>query len=62
MGYTSNLKARLKRHNSAEIPATKNRIPLELIYFEACLSKEKAIQREKALKTGFGRKYLKQRI
>lgn len=31
-------------------------------YYEACLTKEKAIRREKQLKTGFGRKYLKNRI
>jgi len=42
--------------------ATKGRTPFDLIYFEGCLSKEKAVKREKQLKTGFGRKYLKSRV
>jgi putative endonuclease len=49
-------------HNSGQVESTKSRLPLELVYYEACLSKDKAISREKTLKTGFGRKYLKNRI
>jgi predicted GIY-YIG superfamily endonuclease len=33
-----------------------------LIYYEACKNKERAIKREKSLKTGFGRKFLENRI
>jgi predicted GIY-YIG superfamily endonuclease len=33
-----------------------------LLYFEACFNKEDAIAREKQLKTGFGRAYLKRRL
>jgi predicted GIY-YIG superfamily endonuclease len=33
-----------------------------LVYFEGCRSKEKAVAREKTLKSGFGRKYIKSRI
>ncbi len=61
-GWTDNLKLRLEKHNKGLVQATKLRVPLELIYYEACLSKEKAISREKQLKTGFGRAYLKRRI
>ena len=35
---------------------------LELVYYEACRSKEDAQRREKQLKTGFGRKYLRKRL
>jgi cell division protease FtsH len=42
--------------------STKHRRPLELVYYEACNNKKKAIEREKTLKTGFGRLYLKRRI
>ena len=61
IGWTDNLKSRIKEHNLGLAKATKFRRPLKLIYYEACLSKEKAIAREKALKTGFGRKYILKR-
>jgi predicted GIY-YIG superfamily endonuclease len=44
------------------VDATKYRRPLTLRYYEACLSKEKAIAREKYFKTGFGRRFLNSRI
>ena len=62
IGYTDNLSRRIKQHNSGKVFATKSRLPLLLIYYEACLDKEKAIEREKSLKTGFGRNYLKNRL
>lgn len=61
-GWTDDLKNRVKQHSLGLVNATKNRIPLTLVYYEACLSKVKAIEREKQLKTGFGRAYLKKRI
>lgn len=62
IGWTNDLKKRLITHNAGLVEATKYRKPLSLIYYEACLSEEKAIKREKQLKTGFGRLYLKNRI
>ena len=62
VGWTGDLEERLKKHNCGQVIATKLRRPLKLIYYEACLSREKAIQREKQLKTGFGRAYLKRRL
>jgi len=62
IGCTSNIEKRLAKHNTGTVTATKSRLPFELIYYEACLSKEKSITREKQLKTGFGRSYLKKRI
>jgi putative endonuclease len=59
---TVDLKNRLQEHNNAKVEATQYRIPLKLIYFEACLDKFLAIAREKQLKTGFGRAYLKRRL
>jgi putative endonuclease len=49
-------------HNLGKVDSTKLRQPLGLVYFEACKYKEKAIKREKQLKTGFGRAYLKRRL
>lgn len=62
IGWTISLRKRFSEHNSGQVTATKSRIPLDLIYYEACLSKEKAVAREKQLKSGFGRAYLKRRM
>jgi len=62
VGWTDDLKSRFFKHQQGKVPATKNRRPLKLIYYEACFSKEAAIKREKYFKTGFGRRYLKNRL
>ncbi|MFA6105305.1 MAG: GIY-YIG nuclease family protein [Patescibacteria group bacterium] len=62
IGWTDDLKSRIKKHNDGLVESTKNRKPLILVYYEACLNKDAAIAREKSLKTGFGRAYLKNRL
>ena len=62
VGWTENVQRRVEEHNAGLVQSTKHRIPLSLIYFEACHNKSDAIAREKQLKTGFGRAYLKRRI
>ena len=62
IGWTKELKNRIGEHKKGKVVATKHRLPIELIYFEACLSEKKAIEREKQLKTGYGRAYLKKRL
>jgi len=62
IGYTDDLKARLLRHKSKKVFATKKYESVDLIYYEACRCKEDAILREKSLKTGFGRAFLKNRL
>jgi len=61
-GFTENLKVRIKEHQSGSVKSTRNRRPLKLIYYEACLNEKDAINREKYLKTGFGRRFLRNRI
>jgi putative endonuclease len=61
-GYTSNLNKRLLLHNDGKVVATKNRRPLKLVYWEGCLNREDATRREKYLKSGNGKIYLKNRI
>jgi len=61
-GYTSDLRKRLIEHNSNISGYTKGRGPFELIYYEACLSSKKAKMRETYLKTGMGKRYLKNRL
>jgi putative endonuclease len=62
IGYTPDLNSRIEKHKNGLVKATKERRLLKLIYFEACLTKHKALKREKYFKTGFGRRYLKSRI
>mgnify|MGYP001611347262 CR=1 FL=1 len=61
-GTTNNLKGRLEQHQNGKVYYTKSRLPARLIYFEACLNKSDAYQRERYLKTGMGKRYLKNRI
>ncbi len=61
-GYTNNLKERLKLHEGGKVHSTLNRRPLKLIYFEGCLNQQDATRREKYLKSGNGKIYLKNRL
>ena len=61
-GCTDDLRKRFNRHNDGEVPATKGRGPFELIYYEACPNKGDAFAREKYLKSGPGKRYLKNRL
>ena len=62
IGWTDDLKMRIQKHNQVHVLATKCRMPLKLVYYEACIGEKDAIKREKALKSGFGRAYLKRRL
>ncbi len=61
-GYTKNLKSRFELHEKGLVNSTKNRRPLKLIYYEACLNQQDATHREKYLKTFHGKMYLKNRL
>lgn len=61
-GCCNDLKSRFKKHNEGKIQSTKNRKPWKLIYYEACLSRYDAYQREKFLKSGPGKRYIKNRL
>ncbi len=61
-GYTRDLRNRLDEHNSGLVTSTKNRWPFKLIYYEACLDSQDATAREKYLKSGMGKRYLKNRL
>jgi len=55
---TSDLRKRFQEHISNKVTSTKNRGPFEM---EACINKFDAIAREKYLKSGMGKRYLKTR-
>ena len=61
-GFTIDLQNRIQEHNAGRVPSTKERDPFELIYYEACLTERDALAREKYLKSGMGKRYLKNRL
>jgi len=62
VGLASNVVERLLQHNNGLVTSTKARRPFELIYWEGCLNSSDAAQREKYLKTAWGKRYLKTRL
>jgi putative endonuclease len=61
-GCTRNLQKRFKEHNDNKVLSTRGRGPFELIYYEACINEQDAFGREKYLKSGPGKRYLKNRL
>ncbi len=61
VGSTDDLVDRMKEHDSGHVASTKNRRPLKLIYYEACLTRTSARKRETYLKTAWGKRYLNTR-
>lgn len=58
VGFTRNLKRRLKEHESGKNFSTKSRLPYKLIFYEAVPTLEEAIEREKFYKSGRGHEVL----
>lgn len=50
---------RLKMHNSGKVRSTKGYRPWEIVYSEEFETREQAREREKFLKSGYGRAFLK---
>jgi len=61
-GSTKDLKLRFEEHKKGHVQSTKDRRPVKLIYYEACLDENDARKREKYLKTYHGKMYLKRRL
>jgi putative endonuclease len=59
VGYTANLRNRLKEHQGGEVISTKSRRPFELIFYEGYKSDEDAKRRERYLKTSNGKSSLR---
>lgn len=62
IGSTSDLRKRIKSHNSGKVKSTKNRKPFNLCFYEAYPSKTISLIREKYLKTSDGHKDIYKRI
>lgn len=59
VGYTENLKERLKEHNSGDSKSTAYYKPFELIHYEAYRNRKDAKRRELYLKTTKGKTTLR---
>ena len=61
-GYTKDLNLRFDQHKKGRVESTKERLPLKLIYYEACLKQEDATRRESYFKTYNGKRFLHKRL
>jgi len=59
IGLTGDIERRRREHNLGMVKSTKKRLPMELIYCEEYQNKREAMLREKFLKTGKGREWMK---
>ena len=62
VGYTNDLKQRILAHEAGKGFSTRQRRPIELIYYEACRQSGDALRREKYLKTTYGKRYIRNRL
>jgi len=62
IGMTSDVKRRLEEHNRGYNRSTRARTPFELFYVEEVVSRTEAREREKFLKSGRGREFLRARL
>ena len=62
VGCTDNIEDRLERHRNGYVPATKNRLPINLEFYMAIPDKYKAFEFEKYLKSGSGRAFVKKHL
>ncbi|MFH1454754.1 MAG: GIY-YIG nuclease family protein [bacterium] len=58
-GCTKDLPARLILHNAKKVTSTKKHAPFALIYYEAYIDSKDAFNREKYMKTRYGRNHIK---
>lgn len=59
VGLTNNLERRMLQHNNGREQTTKPYAPFELLYQEMAPTRQQARVREKYLKSGIGKEFLK---
>ncbi|MBT4856986.1 GIY-YIG nuclease family protein [Candidatus Uhrbacteria bacterium] len=59
IGYSTNLKDRLRAHESGSVKSTKHRLPAKIFYYENYKNKNDAMAREVYLKSGGGHREFK---
>lgn len=61
-GYTNDLRKRISEHNKGLVLSTKSRKPFKLAYYESCINMLDARARERFLKSGPGKAFLRRRL
>lgn len=61
-GISNDLKRRFSDHNKGLVYSTTKRRPFKLIYYEACLHESDAKAREVYLKSGMGKRFIRNRL
>jgi putative endonuclease len=62
IGYSSDLKTRIKIHKEGSVESTKNLRPIKLIYYSAFSTQKKATDFEKYLKSSSGFAFRNKRL
>jgi predicted GIY-YIG superfamily endonuclease len=62
IGFSSNLKERIREHNSGDSPHTKKFKPWKIVFYSAFENKKTAIEFEDYLKSGSGRSFRNKRL
>jgi putative endonuclease len=62
VGQTNDLSARLARHNAGQVTSTRRYIPWEVIHTERFETRSAAVRRERWLKSGVGRAFIKRLV
>ena len=58
-GQTNNLERRIIEHNEGKVNWTSKKLPIEILHWEEFKTREEAVKREKYLKSGRGRDWIK---
>jgi len=59
IGFTANLKRRMREHECGGSDSTRKRLPFRLVFYEAFISREDARRREGYFKTTKGKRALR---
>lgn len=62
IGCTDNIKDRLERHRKGQVPATAERLPVNLEFYFVVRNKYQAFEFEKYLKSGSGRAFINKHL
>lgn len=62
VGQTNDLSRRLEEHNSGQSKYTRFTRPFEVVYVETYIIRVEAVRRERELKSGQGRAWLKKKL
>ena len=61
VGLTESLERRFKEHNAGKVFSTKGYRPWKMFFSEEYATRQEASQREKYLKSGMGKEYIKRK-